>query len=70
MHKLSLSTFALLLISLLSGCVEAVEPEYRSREGFLLVDGRLTNLAESSYLDLKRAELVGRQYVLLDIMAL
>ncbi|PHI19209.1 hypothetical protein CEQ90_14190 [Lewinellaceae bacterium SD302] len=68
MRILSTASTCLLLL-ILASCAEAVEPEYRFREGFLLVDGRLSNLSENSYLDLKRAELVGRQYVLQDIMA-
>lgn len=45
-----------------TACVDPVEPEFRFREGLLIVDGRLSNLPGASYLSLTEATREGEVY--------
>lgn len=46
----------------LVACVEPVEPEFRFRDGFLIVDGKLSTVAGSSQLTLTQATKDGNQF--------
>ena len=60
----------LLLLFLLGvGRVEPVSPDYRFRDGFIFVDGEVSNLPDRSRLSLQQTELIGNTYKLLPYLA-
>ena len=53
-----------LLVLVLSSCIDPVVPEFRFRDGFLLVDGEVTNEPDRSYVTISLTELIANRYEL------
>ncbi|PHI19208.1 hypothetical protein CEQ90_14185 [Lewinellaceae bacterium SD302] len=64
---LSILTAITVIVLSSAGCVEAVKPVYKFRDGFLLIDGKLSSIAGNSYLRASTGVLNGIQYSLEEV---